>query len=124
MCLRVFPMGAFARGDLLRVLLVSILTGLAVTRMGEIGERVAHLVDVGAGDFLPSSASLCAIGITVCAAAIAAFGAAALTIGADALGALFPVDPDFSSRLDAGRLCRARGASRSCGLLPTQRTGR
>jgi hypothetical protein len=47
-CLRVFPIGAFARGDLQRVLLVSILTGFAVTGMGEVGERGARPVDVAA----------------------------------------------------------------------------
>src|SRR6195256_3396010 len=37
--------GAFAKGDLLQVLLVSILTGFAIALMGPAGEPVAHAID-------------------------------------------------------------------------------
>src|SRR6202043_2788953 len=36
---------AFAKGDLLQVLLVAILTGIAVSRLGELGQRVNGAVD-------------------------------------------------------------------------------
>jgi len=74
--------GAFARGDLLQVLLVSILTGFAITRMGPLGERVAGAVDAAARVFFGI------IRIVVRAAPIGAFGAMAFTIGAQGLGAL------------------------------------
>ena len=35
----------FAKGDLLQVLLVAILTGIAISRLGEVGERVAAGID-------------------------------------------------------------------------------
>jgi len=75
--------GAFARGDLLQVLLVSILTGFAITRMGPMGEHVAGAVDIAARVFFGI------IRIVVRAAPIGAFGAMAFTIGAQGLGALF-----------------------------------
>src|ERR1700736_3594123 len=34
--------GALARGDLLQVLLVSILSGFAISRLGEVGQRIAN----------------------------------------------------------------------------------
>ena len=74
--------GAFARGDLLQVLLVSILTGFAITRMGPVGERVAGAIDVAAKVFFG------VIRLVVRAAPIGAFGAMAFTIGAQGLGAL------------------------------------
>src|SRR5207302_3141442 len=37
--------GALARGDLLQVLLVSILSGFAIAFLGKIGEPIAHAVD-------------------------------------------------------------------------------
>ena len=37
--------GALARGDLLQVLLVSILTGFAITRLGELGEKITGVID-------------------------------------------------------------------------------
>jgi aerobic C4-dicarboxylate transport protein len=68
--------GAFARGDLLQVLLVSILTGFAISRMGTVGERVAHAIDTMAKVFFG------VIGIIVRAAPIGAFGAMAFTVAA------------------------------------------
>src|SRR5438309_3761175 len=43
--------GAFARGDLLQVLLVSILTGLAISFLGEAGKRVSSAIDLAARVF-------------------------------------------------------------------------
>jgi aerobic C4-dicarboxylate transport protein len=74
--------GALSRGDLLQVLLVSILTGFAISRMGEIGERVAGAVDSAARVFFGI------IRLVVRAAPIGAFGAMAFTIGAQGVGAL------------------------------------
>ena len=43
--------GAFAKGDLLEVLLVSILTGVSISQMGVLGERVAGAIDTMAKVF-------------------------------------------------------------------------
>ena len=75
--------GAFANGDLLQVLLVSLLTGFAITFMGDLGEKVAHGIDVAAKVFFG------VIRIVVKAAPIGAFGAMAFTIGAQGIGALW-----------------------------------
>ena len=74
--------GALARGDLLQVLLVSILSGFAISMMGELGEKVAHAISIAARVFFG------VIYIIVRAAPIGAFGAMAFTIGAYGLGSL------------------------------------
>jgi aerobic C4-dicarboxylate transport protein len=74
--------GALAVGDLLQVLLVSILTGFAISLMGEVGATVARGIDVAAHVFFG------VIRIIVKAAPIGAFGAMAFTIGAQGIGAL------------------------------------
>jgi aerobic C4-dicarboxylate transport protein len=74
---------ALAKGDLLQVLLVSILTGAAVARMGPLGERVAAVVDAAGKVFFRI------IGMIVRLAPIGAFGAMAFTIGAYGVGALW-----------------------------------
>jgi len=74
--------GAFAKGDLLQVLLVSILTGFAISRLGPIGEQISRVVDAMAKIFFGM------IRIIVRAAPIGAFGAMAFTIGAYGLGSL------------------------------------
>lgn len=67
---------AFAKGDLLQVLLIAILTGFALARMGETGKRVTGLIDdVGKVMFR-------IIGMIVRLAPVGAFGAMAFTIGA------------------------------------------
>ena len=66
----------FAKGDLLQVLLVAILTGIAITRLGETGERVAAGIDAAGKVFFRI------IGIIVHFAPIGAFGAMAFTVGA------------------------------------------
>jgi aerobic C4-dicarboxylate transport protein len=74
--------GAFAKGDLLEVLLVSILTGVSISQMGVLGERVAGAIDTMAKVFFGI------IRLVVRAAPIGAFGAMAFTIGAQGIGAL------------------------------------
>ena len=67
---------AFAKGDLLQILLISILSGIAIANMGERGERIAHAIDAAGAMFFRI------IGIIVRFAPIGAFGAMAYTIGA------------------------------------------
>jgi aerobic C4-dicarboxylate transport protein len=74
--------GALARGDLLQVLLVSILTGFAISMMGEAGAPAARAIDAAAKVFFG------VIKIIVRAAPVGAFGAMAFTIGAYGLGSL------------------------------------
>ena len=63
--------GAFTGGDLLQVLLVLILTGFAIARLGELGERINAVIDGMAKVFFG------VIQIIVRAAPIGAFGAMA-----------------------------------------------
>src|SRR5580704_13106957 len=44
-------LGAFANGDLLQVLLISILTGFAISRPGDLGERINVVIDAMAKIF-------------------------------------------------------------------------
>src|SRR5215467_2234194 len=74
--------GALARGDLLQVLLVSILSGFAISLMGNAGEEIAGAIDKAARVFFGI------IRIIVRVAPIGAFGAMAFTIGAYGLGSL------------------------------------
>jgi aerobic C4-dicarboxylate transport protein len=73
---------AFVKGDLLQVLLVSILFGVALGQMGEAGARIAGAVNKVGHVFFRI------IGIVVHLAPIGAFGAMAYTIGAFGVGAL------------------------------------
>ena len=75
--------GAFAKGDLLQVLLISILTGFALTRLGKLGENISHAIDNVAKVFFTI------IGIIVRVAPIGAFGAMAFTVGAFGVGSLW-----------------------------------
>jgi aerobic C4-dicarboxylate transport protein len=74
--------GALANGDLLQVLLVAILTGFAISRLGELGARIAFVIDAAAKVFFRI------IGFIVRVAPLGAFGAMAFTIGAYGVGAL------------------------------------
>src|SRR5712691_5605253 len=74
---------ALVKGDLLQVLLIAILSGFALTRLGELGERITGVIEDAAQLFFRI------IGIIVRAAPIGAFGAMAFTIGAYGLGALW-----------------------------------
>jgi aerobic C4-dicarboxylate transport protein len=73
---------AFAKGDLLQVLLIAILSGVAVSGMGELGVKICAAIDIAGKMFFRI------IGIIVRAAPIGAFGAMAFTIGAYGLGSL------------------------------------
>jgi len=75
-------MGAFAKGDLLQVLLVSILSGFAISRLGDLGEKISRVVDAMAKIFFGM------IRIIVRAAPIGAFGAMAFTVGAYGVASL------------------------------------
>jgi aerobic C4-dicarboxylate transport protein len=67
--------GAFARGDILQVLLFAILFGFALMAMGKRGERLRDIIDDSA------HAVFGVIGIVMKAAPVGAFGAMAFTIG-------------------------------------------
>ncbi len=73
---------ALAKGDLLQVLLVALLSGIAVSRMGEAGERIAGAIDAAGQMFFRI------IAIIVRFAPIGAFGAMAYTVGAFGANAL------------------------------------
>jgi aerobic C4-dicarboxylate transport protein len=74
--------GALAKGDLLQVLLVAILTGFAVALMGESGKPISSAIDAAGRVFFR------VIGMIVRLAPIGAFGAMAFTIGSQGIGAL------------------------------------
>jgi aerobic C4-dicarboxylate transport protein len=74
--------GAFSGGDLLQVLLVSILTGTSISLMGSVGATVARGIDVAAKVFFG------VIRIVVRVAPIGAFGAMAFTVGSQGIQAL------------------------------------
>src|SRR5262249_60804858 len=74
--------GAFSGGDLLQVLLVSILTGFSIALMGETGAKVAGVIDVMAKVFFGL------IRIIVRVAPIGAFGAMAFTVGSQGIKVL------------------------------------
>jgi aerobic C4-dicarboxylate transport protein len=73
---------AFATGDVLQVLLVSILTGFSISRLGALGERVAH----GIGALTKVLFGI--IRIIVKAAPLGALGGMAFTVGSYGLGSL------------------------------------
>jgi len=75
--------GALARGDLLQVLLISILSGFAIALLGKVGEPIAYAIDQAAKMFFGI------IRIIVRAAPLGAFGAMAFTVGAYGLDALW-----------------------------------
>ncbi len=76
---------AFSGGDLLQVLVIAILTGVAVANLGPMGASVAHAIDLAGKVFFRI------IGIIVKVAPIGAFGAMAFTIGQYGLDALKPL---------------------------------
>ena len=73
---------AFVSGDLLQVLLVSILVAFAISSLGELGQPVLRGIDAAAKVFFG------VMGIVVKVAPIGAFGAMAFTIGSYGLGSL------------------------------------
>src|SRR5438067_10077513 len=74
---------ALARGDLLQVLLVSILSGFAIAFLGKAGEPISHAVDQAAKMFFRI------IRMIVRLAPLGAFGAMAFTVGAYGLNSLW-----------------------------------
>jgi aerobic C4-dicarboxylate transport protein len=75
--------GALARGDLLQVLLISILSGFAIALLGERGQKVTEAINTASRVFFNI------IRIVVRAAPIGAFGAMAFTIGAYGVDSLW-----------------------------------
>ena len=73
---------AFATGDLLQVLLISILTGFAISYLGDLGERINGVIDAMGKIFFGI------IRIIVRASPIGAFGAMAFTVGAYGVASL------------------------------------
>ena len=73
---------AFANGDLLQVLLVSVLTAFAISAMGQRGKAVLHGIEYGSEIFFGI------MRIIVRVAPLAALGAMAYTVGSYGLGAL------------------------------------
>jgi aerobic C4-dicarboxylate transport protein len=73
---------SLAKGDLLQVLLVAVLSGFAIANMGKTGEQIAYVIETAGKMFFRI------IGMIVRAAPIGAFGAMAFTIGSFGLGAL------------------------------------
>jgi aerobic C4-dicarboxylate transport protein len=74
--------GAFARGDVLQVLLFSVLTGIALLLMGERADRLVEIVA------LASDALFVVVGIIMRLAPVGAFGAMAFTVGRYGIGSL------------------------------------
>ena len=73
---------SLAKGDLLQVLLVAVLSGFAIANMGKPGEQIANAIELAGKMFFRI------IGMIVQIAPIGAFGAMAFTIGSFGLGAL------------------------------------
>ncbi len=73
---------AFAGGDLLQVLLISILSGVVISGLGERAAGVSHAIDTAGKVFFGI------IGLVVKLAPLGAFGAMAFTIGQYGLGKL------------------------------------
>ena len=73
---------AFATGDILQVLLVAILSGFAISFMGEHGKPILMAIDSGLAVFFGIMRMIVQL------APIGAFGAMAFTIGSQGLGAL------------------------------------
>lgn len=67
--------GAFARGDVLQVLLISVLLGLALLKMGPAGMRLVEVLS------LANDALFVVVGAIMRLAPIGAFGAMAFTVG-------------------------------------------
>jgi aerobic C4-dicarboxylate transport protein len=74
--------GAFAKGDILPVLLFAVLFGLGLSRLGERGKVVTHVLDEAGG------ALFAVINIIMRLAPLGAFGAMAFTIGRYGIGTL------------------------------------
>ena len=96
--------GAFATGEILQVLLFSILFGFALMGLGERGHTIRAFVDDAA------HAVFGVIAIVMKAAPIGAFGAMAYTIGKFGTGALLQFDRPDRDVLRHRSAVRVRGA--------------
>src|SRR5262249_17102298 len=76
---------AFAKGDILPIVLVSIAIGYALARLGEKGRPIRGLIDAG------NNLLFAAINVVMRFAPLGAFGAMAFTIGRYGIGALGPL---------------------------------
>ena len=76
---------AFARGDILPVVLISVLFGYVLSRLGERGRPIKDLIDAGAGLVFGTTNVLMRL------APIGAFGAMAFTVGRFGVGSLGPL---------------------------------
>jgi aerobic C4-dicarboxylate transport protein len=74
--------GAFADGNVLQVLLISVLFGFALTRVGESGKAIAGTIEA------LSRALFAVVGMVMWAAPVGAFGAIAFTVGKFGAGSL------------------------------------
>lgn len=74
--------GAFADGNVLQVLLVSVLFGFALTKVGEAGKPIVRMIEVA------SQALFRIVAIVMWAAPLGAFGAIAFTVGRFGAGSL------------------------------------
>ena len=74
--------GAFADGNVLQVLLISVLFGFALARLGERGQPVTSFIEA------VSQALFRVVGIVMWAAPLGAFGAIAFTVGRFGAGSL------------------------------------
>ncbi|MDC7786009.1 C4-dicarboxylate transporter DctA [Rhodoplanes sp. TEM] len=74
--------GALADGNILQVLVLSVLFGFSLAALGDSGKPLVHLVEVG------SKMLFGAVGIVMWAAPIGAFGAIAFTVGKYGAGSL------------------------------------
>ncbi len=76
---------AFAKGEVLQVLLLAILFGFALSQMGEKGKPVLHFIEMAA------KAIFGVVNIIMKAAPFGAFGAMAFTIGKYGIASLLPM---------------------------------
>ncbi|WP_024507898.1 C4-dicarboxylate transporter DctA [Bradyrhizobium sp. ARR65] len=74
--------GAFAEGNILQVLFISVICGFALVQLGERGKPLVDLIDIAA------KMIFAVVGIIMWAAPIGAFGAIAFTVGKFGVGAL------------------------------------
>lgn len=74
--------GAFSDGNILQVLLISVLFGFALARLGERGKPVANLIEI------LSRALFAVVGFVMWTAPLGAFGAIAFTVGRFGAGSL------------------------------------
>ena len=120
-----FYFGALARGDLLQMLLISILTGFAVAQMGALGEKISAAIDTAAKMFFGI------IGIIVRVGAdrrVRRHGLHHRRIRHRLAGQSRRADRDLLSRRACCSCCscsapsRASPASRSCASSATSRT--